>query len=270
MIYKNLLSKSAFKLTVGLISSLTLSLYMSFVVVSTVAAADVTLEKLFLFQQKMAKNGITSAMMKMGEMYEHGEGVKQSTRNALIMYQRAYRGGQVKAIIEIQRINNAKADAKKAQSNSKKTKQALALKKQQEQQRLLNAEKAKKQHQKIAAQKAQAAKKQAKEKAARDKIIRDKHFKAQKLANNRSARRAKAIKDAQALQAKRTKEIKFAKIRADRKAKETELAKIKAARKAELAKLQTEDQALQTEDNNDGFKTDPCKSKAARLLSTCR
>lgn len=186
-----------------------------FVVTTPVAfSSDDPMKSLFLFQQKMAKNGNFSAMMKMGLMYERGEGVEKSYDNALKMYQQASDAGYAKAKIAIQRVNNLK---NKSTSNKKRESQEKEL------QRILAAEKLREQRKVILRKKAAET-----AKAANNKILLNETLKRKKAAKAKTKTKAKA-------------------------------ARIIAKEKRQPAKKPKE-----------GFKSDPCKSKAARLLSICR
>jgi TPR repeat protein len=52
-------------------------------------AADENLKSLFNFQSKMAAQGNSEAMIRLGEMYEEGAGVERSEQNAQEWYQKA-------------------------------------------------------------------------------------------------------------------------------------------------------------------------------------
>ena len=107
-----------------------------FVLISTAPAAFAAgdpMKSLFLFQQKMADKGNSSAMMKMGEMYEHGEGVEKNAENALKMYKQADAKGNPKAKAAIQRLSKVKNKSSKkkrlAEENKLKQQRAKAAEK---------------------------------------------------------------------------------------------------------------------------------------------
>ncbi len=201
-----------------------------FIGISTAGFAETDpMTSLFHFQQKMANNGQASAMMKVGEMYERGEGVKQSDVKALEMFRKANIAGHAKAKAAIQRIQNKKNSSVKKKNKILKEKQQRALA-QERAQKQRKAKIAKERAAKINAEKARA-----------------------RAAKARAAKiRAEKAKVAKA---------KAAKISAEK----TKAAKTKAAKiSAEKAKAAKADAAKEE------FKADPCKGKAARLLSTCR
>jgi len=235
--------------------SLSLILLLTFASPAAFSASD-PLKSLFLFQQQMAKNGITSAMMKLGKMYENGEGIEKSNAKALIMYQQAFDSGYIKATDDIKRLSALKQTPKNINKNK------------QQQRQQADAEKIKNKRNKEAQAKTLQLDKQAREKAALDK--------------KRNQQAAQARKTNAAKQAK-IKASKEARIARAKKAKAAKAAKLKAARKAEAEKFayeslgneyeEDEETLISSEDKSTpdkGFKSDPCKSKAARYLSICK
>ncbi|MDY6981338.1 MAG: hypothetical protein SV201_15815, partial [Pseudomonadota bacterium] len=79
-------------------------------------AQDDPLKSLFSFQQKMANNGSAGAMMKLGEMYEQGQGTEQSYDKALEMYQKAREAGHSDAQAAIARVKRAQQAQSQAAS----------------------------------------------------------------------------------------------------------------------------------------------------------
>ena len=100
--------------------SLSLTLLLIIAVSSAAYAADDPMKSLFLFQQKMANKGNAQAMMKMGQMYERGDGVKKDYDNAIKMYQQAHDAGHAKAKSSLKRLKNIKK--KSANIKSRKVK----------------------------------------------------------------------------------------------------------------------------------------------------
>ena len=96
------------------------------------------MKSLFVFQQKMAEKGNPKAMMKVGQMYERGDGVKKDLDKAIEMYQKAHDAGDAKAGVALQRLNKTKNNT--AKINSRKAK-----KKEEERLRALKKEKQRKQ-----------------------------------------------------------------------------------------------------------------------------
>jgi len=212
------------------------------------------MKSLFMFQHKMAKNGSSAAMMKTGEMYERGEGVKKNYDNALMMYKKAKDAGNSQAEKAIQRLNNAKNKSKRnIKLDDKKREKALAdekLKKKKEIAARARAAKLKANEEKAAKAKAAAVK---------NKVLEQK---AAAIAN-KNAVKAKAV---------RLKEAKLReKVQKD-KAEKDKAIKIKAAKaKAAAARIKAAQRRKSKENTkNEAFKSDPCKGKAARLLSICR
>ncbi len=244
---------------------LSLILVLLVAIASAAFAAGDPLKSLFLFQKQMAETGVTSAMMKLGEMYEHGEGVEQSNANALLMYQKAYYAGYEKAEPEIKRLQklNIKSSNKSKKKNKSSDNKRATKKRQQEQQRNVATR-----------EQAKAVAKQKANKAARNKALQERLAK-DKLVRARAAQAAKAAK-VKAAKA-RAARIRAAKLKAQRiaRAKAQKAAKLKAAQTTAESDVQpeiieiVEDEETQNTDEQ-GFKSDPCKSKAARLLSICR
>lgn len=243
--------------------------YLSFVLITLLVtspaafAAGDPMKSLFLFQQKMAKKGNTSAMMKMGEMYERGEGVAKSNENALKMYEQAKAGGNPKADTAIQRLK--KITSNKSSNNSKRAAQEKAR------QRELAAEKQRKEREAAAKRKAanDAAKaKLAADNAAKAKAEREAKEKAAKEAKANAAK-AKAAKEAKAKVAREAK-AKAAKAKAAREAKAKAAKEAQARAKAKAARLAAEKKRKEAQATQEGFKSDPCKGKAARFSSLCK
>lgn len=233
--------------------SLSSILFLIIAISSAAFAADDPMKSLFLFQQKMADNGSAPAMMKMGKMYERGDGVKKDYDKAIKMYQKAHDAGHAKANAALKRLKNIKN--KSANINNRKAK-----KKEQERRRALAKEKQRKQQKVAARKKAQAAKKAANEKAIREAKKKEKSAKLANEAKAKKLREAKAKKEAKARAALKLK------------AKAAKDAKAKSAReeKARAIRIAAEKKRQEAKNPKEGFKSDPCKGKAARLLSICR
>ena len=165
--------------------------YLSFVFItillssSAALAAGDPMKSLFLFQQKMANKGNTSAMMKMGEMYERGEGVKKSDENALKMYEQAKAGGNPKADAAIKRLQG-KLSKKTSNNNAKRAAE--------EKRKRELAEKQRKERE--AAAKRKAANDAAKAKAAEEKAAKAKAEREAKAAEEAAANAENAAEDA--------------------------------------------------------------------------
>jgi hypothetical protein len=216
-------------------------------------AADDPMKSLFLFQQQMAEGGNSAAMMKLGEMYEKGEGTKRDLNKAREMYQQAKAKGHPKADAALNRLNKqqkgvTKPSQKQKASQGKARKDAEAKQKAAERERALKAER---EHQKLAQQKA-AQQKAARKKAAREKAAKEKakHDALAKQQREEAARRTAQQKAAQ------------------QKAVQQKLAQQKAAQEAAARKQEKEEAKKQA--GKKGFKSDPCQGAAARVMSTCK
>ncbi|MFK5913794.1 MAG: hypothetical protein QM484_05425 [Woeseiaceae bacterium] len=222
-----------------------------FMIFSSLVTAEVDpMKSLFIFQQQMADKGRTSAMMKVGEMYERGEGVKQSHGKALEMYKKAQAAGEPKAKGAIRRIQLGK-------SNSSKKKQA---------------QKEKLRKRGLAAEKLQKKRKAEKLEAAKAKVVKDREFKARESKAKESKARTLKLREAKIKTIKaREAMLKAREAKARIRATKARTAKIKAAK---AKRKSTATKAVKNKENADiqskGFKLDPCKGKAARLLSICR
>jgi hypothetical protein len=205
-------------------------------------AADDPMKSLFMFQQQMAEGGNSAAMMKLGEMYEKGEGTPRNLDKAKEMYQQAKVKGHPKADAALNRLNKQQPRAaQKAQKD--KTAQERAAQQKAAQERAAQQKAA---QQKAAQQKA-AQQKAAREQAAKEKAKREALAKQQQ---EESARRAAQQKAAQ------------------QKAAQQKLAQQKAAQEA-AARKQAKEAAKQQAEKK-GFKSDPCQGAAARVMSTCK
>ncbi|NNF96787.1 MAG: SEL1-like repeat protein, partial [Halobacteria archaeon] len=77
--------------------TLLVSLFVVVLAMDVSMAADDPMQSLFMFQQQMAEGGNAAAMMKLGEMYEKGEGTKRDLNKAREMYEQAKAKGYPKA-----------------------------------------------------------------------------------------------------------------------------------------------------------------------------
>lgn len=203
-------------------------------VIGTSHATDDPMKSLFLFQQKMAKHGSTAAMMKLGEMYEQGQGTSQDFDKAIEMYQKARQGGQSDADAAIARVQ---------QTREAQIKEA-AMRKQREE---------------AARRRTEAERKAELERKAREKAQQE--ALARKRAEEKAQREARAR--AQAEQAAHAKAVE-----AKRKAEQARLAAARAESKVPNKTAETRQQ--KSEEQDSGFKSDPCKGPAARVMSICK
>ena len=84
------------------------------------AETEDPLVSLFHFQMRMAEGGNVRAMMKVGEMYENGEGTPRDYRRALEMYRKARTAGAAEAEAAIRRVRE-RMRAGTRQTSGKKT-----------------------------------------------------------------------------------------------------------------------------------------------------
>ena len=110
-----------------LMKTLLASLFILVLAMNVSMAADDPMTSLFHFQQQMAEKGNSAAMMKLGEMYEKGEGTPRNLDKAREMYQQAKAKGHPGADAALKRLNKQQPRAaKKAQED--KTAQERARK----------------------------------------------------------------------------------------------------------------------------------------------
>ena len=96
-------------------------------------SADDPMVSLFNFQSKMVKLGSVAAMMKLGEMYEQGQGTNQNWDKALDMYQQAQSEDYPGAKDSIQRVKQKKKQGLSAikikEAEEKRLKEAVKINK---------------------------------------------------------------------------------------------------------------------------------------------
>ena len=238
------------------------------------------LVSLFNFQLRMAEGGNVKAMMKVGEMYENGEGTPRDYGKALEMYRRARAKGEPTAEAAIRRVEAKRRRAAGRTSPSSgaagpatsKTRTATPQKR--SSQKKPRTESSRKAAQEKARREA-AARKAAQEKARREAAAREK---ARREAAARKAAQERARREAEARRAAQRKE-QARREAAARKA-EAERARRKASGTASSSPASEDDSAPEsatpaesgkdTADRPKKFSSDPCKTRAARFLSSCR
>ena len=89
-------------------------------------AADDPMTSLFMFQQQMAQGGNPAAMMKLGEMYEKGEGTKRDLNKAREMYEKAKAKGHPKADAALSNLNKKQGRTTKQVQQDKAAQQKAA------------------------------------------------------------------------------------------------------------------------------------------------
>jgi len=273
-----------------LISILVLSLLIS---VMSYADND-PMVSLFKFQSQMAAQGNVEAIMKLGEMYEQGQGTRRDLNRAIEMYRKAQAQGHADAGKAIRRIEKVKKQAVRNLEIERKKKLARdkALR------------------EKVAREKAvreKAARDKAMlEKAAREKIVREKAAR-EKAAREKTARE-KADREKEAIKkVAREKAEKEKAVKARRQQKqadeipgmgwdeedEEEITAIKPAAKnvkpvARKAKPESKNlnpvarkakpsakklkppENVKEESDDEGFSSNPCDTPAGRFMATCR
>ncbi len=147
----------------GLITTLILSL----LIAATGYAASDPMVSLFKFQSQMVEQGNVEAIMKLGEMYEQGQGTRKDLNKALEMYKKAQAQGHPDAIKAIRQIEKIKKQAIRNLEVERKKKLARE-KVMREKAAMYEAMREKAAREEIAREKA------AREKAARDKTAKEK------------------------------------------------------------------------------------------------
>ena len=214
------------------------------------------MQSLFSFQQAMANNGSTTAMMKLGEMYEQGVGTKQDLDKAIEMYRKAKAGGHTGADAAIARVLRTKQSLVDATRREKV--QAVESKRQEQERQRAEAER-----------QAQAARQAELERQAREKA----HQEALARKRAEQARRDAEAK-AKADQAARARAAAAAEA-ARRAQQQAQQEKVRAeARKQQQAKAAAASDVPATNESGtntaETFKSDPCKGPAARVMSICK
>ena len=242
------------------------------------------LVSLFNFQMRMAEGGNVKAMMKVGEMYENGEGTPRNYDKALEMYRRARAKGESSAEAAIRRVEAKRrrtashTGAASRATGPASSKAGTTTPQKRSSQKKLRTESSRKAAMEKARREA-AARKAAQEKARREAAARKAaKEKARREAAARKAARERARREAAARRAAQQKEQarreaaarKAEQKRARREA--TGTASPSAAAKAASAP----EPATPAETGNDAggdtkkFSSDPCKTRAARFLSSCK
>jgi hypothetical protein len=255
------------------------SLFVLVLAMNVSMAADDPMKSLFMFQQQMAEGGNSAAMMKLGEMYEKGEGTPRNLDKAREMYQQAKAKGHPKADAALNRLNKQQPrSAQKsnaAQEQARKEAEAKRQAAERERARQAELERQKSAQQK-AAQESAAQQKAAQERAAQQKAAQERAAQqkaaqeraAQQKAAQQKAAKEKAKREALARQQQEEAARRAAQQKAaQERAAQQKLAQQKAAQEA-AARKQTEEDKKQVEKK--GFKSDPCQGAAARVMSTCK
>ena len=218
---------------------------------------------IFDFQMKLASQGNPSAQEKVGEMYEEGRGVKQDYDQARSWYSQAAKQGHKGAKDKLLGLNSRiRAKREREQQDSAENRE--------EQERAIARQKA--QQQEREAQIKAARLQEARERAARDKAAR------QQAAQNRARLKQTANKEP-----KLRKETTGPQQASDKAPLTTSTNRQEeaTASKKKTDSLNPDNRIRSNEQQTQinkpekstqgaGFKSDPCKSKAARFMSTCK
>ncbi len=240
------------------------------------------LVSLFRFQKRMAEGGNVKAMMKVGEMYENGDGTPRNYDKALQMYRQARANGEPAAEAAIRRVEakrrraasharpstsatgsaTSRAGTTAAQKRNTPKKPHTRNTHKAAQERARREAAARKAAQESARREA-AARKAAQERARREAAAR-------KAAQEKARREAAARKAAQEKARREAAARKAAQERARRAATST------ASPPAAARATATPESAIPAQTGHDTrgetrkFTSDPCKTRAARFLSTCK
>jgi len=181
---------------------LIITLMLSVLMAVTVYAASDPMVSLFKFQSQMVLQGNVEAIMKLGEMYEQGQGTKKDLNKALEMYKKAQAQGHNGAAKAIHRIEEAKKNLEI--KRKEKVAREKAVRKKAEREKIMRANVAR---EKAAREKVEREKimreNAAREEAAREKVEREKIIR--ENAAREEAAREKAAKE-KAMKARRQQE----------------------------------------------------------------
>lgn len=225
----------------------------TFVMLPGAQAADETTREMFQVTQRFAEAGSREGQFKLAEMYEQGHGTPVDLDKALVWYQKAAEGGHEEARRRVEDWNarqQARAETRRReelarqQAEQRAREQALAA------ERAAEQERARQEAERLAQEvrEREAARRNA-EQARREALARRE---AEKRA---AAERARREKEAHALEA------------AQRRAADQNAAPQQAAVQAPPAETSPKPNA---DAGSESFEVDPCKTSAARFMSTCR
>ncbi len=228
------------------------------------------LVSLFNFQLRMAEGGNVKAMMKVGEMYENGEGTPRNYDKALEMYRRARAKGEANAEAAIRRVEaKRRRAAGRTGAAPRPASPATAGTGATTSQKRGTPKKPVTRSNRTAAQE-KARREAAARKAAQEKARRE--AAARKAAQERARREAEARRAAQRKEQAR-REAAARKAEAERARRE---AGGTASTSPASEDVSAPEAATPAESGQDAaerpkkFSSDPCKTRAARFLSSCR
>lgn len=205
-------------------------------------AAEDPMKSLFTFQQTMANKGSTTAMMKLGEMYEQGLGTKQDFGKAIEMYRKAKARGYVGADAAIARVIRTRQTLA---DTSRRRKQQTA----EERRRIQERQRAEAEREARAKARQQALARKRAEQARREAQARA-HAQAQARAHAEEVAQARAAAEARR--------------QAQQQARQQQAVGVHARKQPVLSEKKASD------NKTESFKSDPCKGPAARVMSICK
>ena len=220
-------------------------------------AEEDPMKSLFQFQQQMANNGSVEALMKLGRMYEEGQGTPRDLNKAMEMYQKAADRGHEQGSIEVKRIKREQQARIRAEIEAKS--QRLKQEQAQRQAEKVRRKNLAKQKAKETARREAIAKQRAKEQARRKAI-------AKQRAKQQARRDALAKQQAKEQARREAIEKQRAKQQARQAAREKATVTTEPAEPTNDSA--SEDSTQQTKDER--FKADPCQGPAAKLMTICK
>jgi colicin import membrane protein len=220
-------------------------------------AGDDTSKELFEVTQRFAEAGSREGQFKLAEMYEQGRGTPVDLDKARLWYRKAAEGGHEEAR---RRLDNW--DARQEARAQRRREEALAREQAEERAR----------------QEALAAKRRAEaQERARLEAERRANEAREKAAREKAAARKRAERERQQAQARREAERRAQAAEQARRAAEQQRQAAQRARAQEAATDAASDKPVpqagdgrDKRDKEESFEVDPCKSSAARFMSTCR
>lgn len=228
-----------------------------------------------IWYQKAANKGHSAATFKLGTLYEKGLGVTANKRKAMRLYEEAANNGNLDARARLEKWSRKKASAdeqlenkdvssdEKRLAEQEEARKAAEAKQRAEEEKAHQAALAKKRAEEEKARKAALAKKRAEEEKARQAAL------AKKRAEQEKARKAALAKK----QAK--KELKNKQAKPSNPTPDTATVSASGTQQGDTASSDSNSKPLDKtvkgpNGGKDSFETDPCKSPAARFMSTCR
>lgn len=234
-----------------------------------VAADKDVWQIVFDFQIKLAKQGNAAAQEKVGEMFEEGRGVKQDFAKARFWYHKSASQGHKAAI---DKLAGLPARIKLFNASGAGAKEALPNPHQPEPEHIASQKAAREKalRERRAAEREKAARAQAlreQQAAERKRAAREQALRERRAAEREQAAREQALRERRAAEREQAARNKTAQEHAGKQRPSTEGNRSGIA--SGPKSMPDEGQADKSEDSQ-VFKADPCKSKAARFMSTCK